>query len=421
VSKELRGYWASPWAGEDGGPLRLQCAPLVHGPGFGAGSKVTFREAVPASMVVLREPGEVFALRNTGPGDGIAWVERIDPVTLEVVARSVDLAGGPTWPGGIAAHANGSLYVVFGNHAHRLDADLRVVASRELPRHKPYNSFVILPDGMLATKDFGGVLPGTDATSHVYDPTELLILEPDQLEIVARSTFPEASIARISADGSTIYVVGLTRLMRAVWDGQKLVIDRNFDGLYCSLEGQTYGWDPVIALGAAWFLDNGFGSERYAGTFRGQGVNSAPLHLVRVDLTTGIASLTEICGLSNGVVANPPLIDVERRIAIGFDSGNGVLVAFDLGDDGSTSLRWRRDQNHACHLLLFGDTGELITTDHDASRMADQLVVLDIATGAERFRVDSGSAVQSVVFPAVGWDNDVYYCSFHGIARLAAQ
>ncbi len=419
MSNASLGYWPSPWPGEDCGPSRLQCSPGAAGPRFDEHATVTFREAVPASMVVLREPGEVFALRNTGPGDGIAWVERIDPITLEILARSVDLAGGPTWPGGIAAHANGSLYVVFGNHAHCLDAELNVIASRALPRHKPYNSFVILPDGTLATKDFGGVLPGADSATHVYEPTELLILEPDQLEIVGRATFPEASIARISADDATVYVVGLTRLMRATWDGTALDVDDSFDGLYCNVEGQTYGWDPVIALGAAWFLDNGFGSERYAGTFRGQGVNVAPLHLVRVDLATGVATLTEICGLSNGIIANPPLIDAERKIAIGYDSGNGVLAAFDIADDGSTASRWRREQNHACHPLLFADTGELVTTDHDASRMADQIVVLDIETGAERLRIDSGSAVQSVVFPAVGWNNDVYYCSFHGIARLA--
>ncbi len=414
-------YWPSPWPGEDCGPLRLQCSPDVAGPSFDETATVTFREAVPASMVVLRDPGEVFALRNTGPGDGVAWVERIDPISLEVLGRSEDLAGGPTWPGGIAAHANGSLYVVFGNHAHRLDVDLNVIASRTLPRHKPYNSFVILPDGSLATKDFGGVLPGTDSTTHVYEPTELLILEPDQLEIVGRAVFPEASIARISADGAAVYVVGISSLMRATWNGVALTIDIDFDGRYCTLDGQTYGWDPVIALGAAWFLDNGFGSERYAGTFRGQGTNVAPLHLVRVDLATGAASLTKICGLPNGIIANPPLIDIDRNIAIGYDSGNGVLAAFDIASDGSTSPRWRRDQNHACHPLLFADTGELVTTDHDMSRMADQIVVLDIETGAERLRVDSGSAVQSVVFPAVGWNNDLYYCSFHGIARLAMR
>ena len=63
----------------------------------------------------------------------------------------------------------------------------------------------------------------------------------------------------------------------------------------------------------------------------------------------------------------------------------------------------------------------MLTTDHDVARMADQLVVRDIETGNERLRMDSGSAVQSVLFPAVGWDHDAYYCSFNGIARFAAR
>ena len=73
-------------------------------------------------MVVLRDPGEVYLLRHTGGPDGDRLGRADRPDTLEVVARSPDLPGGPTWPGGIAAHANGSLYVVFGNHAHRLGA-----------------------------------------------------------------------------------------------------------------------------------------------------------------------------------------------------------------------------------------------------------------------------------------------------------
>jgi hypothetical protein len=79
----------------------------------------------------------------------------------------------------------------------------------------------------------------------------------------------------------------------------------------------------------------------------------------------------------------------------------------------------RRDQNHACHPLLFPDTGELVTNDHDRARMADAIVVLDIETGEERLRVDAGSAVQSVVFPAAGFGRDFYYCSFAAIARVA--
>ena len=120
---------------------------------------VTSRDAIVATMVVLREPGEVYLLCHTGGNDAVAWVERIDPDTLAVIERSPDLPGGKTWPGGVAAHANGSLYVVFGRHVHRLSADLELLASRTLPRDRPYNSFVILPDGHLAMKDFGGMLP----------------------------------------------------------------------------------------------------------------------------------------------------------------------------------------------------------------------------------------------------------------------
>jgi hypothetical protein len=422
VSDAASGYWPSRWPGEDGGPQRTQRPRAGNGPALDAERvDVRSREAIASTMVVLRDPGELYLLRHTLGPDTIAWVERIDPITLEPVARSDDLPGGPTWPGGLAAHANGDLYVVFGNHAHRLAADLTVLASCELPRRLPYNSFVVVPDGHLVTKDFGGVLPGQDPATHDPRPAELLALDPKTLEIVARCSIPEPSIARLSADGNNVYVVGTSTLYRVHWDGTGLVLDDGFAGRYRTIPGQTYGWDAVLALGAAWFLDNGEGSERYVGTFRGQGISSAPLHLVRVDLATGVVSLTEICGLPNGLVANPPVVDEGRRIAVGYDSGNGVLAAFDIAADGGTALRWRRGQNHGCHLLLYPDTGELVTADHDPTAMADAIVVLDIETGNERARVDSGSAVQSVLFPAPGFDRDFYYCSFAAVARVSAK
>jgi hypothetical protein len=415
------GYWPSPWSAEDGGPRRLQTPTAAPGPRLEpANVTVTSREAIAATMVVLREPGEVYLLRHTAGPDATCWVERIDPVTLEVQVRSPDLAGGPTWPGGVAAHANGSIHVVFGQHAHRLSPDLQVLAEARLPRKRPYNSFVVLPDGRLVTKDFGGVLPGQDPTTHEAEPTELLVLDPDDLRVLERATLPEPSIARLSADGDDVYVVGTHTLFRVTWDGRRLRLDERFEGRYRTMDGQGYGWDPVIALDAAWFLDDGEGSERYAGSFRGQGIATAPLHLVRVDLASGATTLTEVCGLPGGLIANPPLVDEQRRIVVGYDSGNGVMAAFDVDLDGATRLRWRRDQDHACHPLLFPDSGELITADHDADRMADQIVVLDIETGEERVRVDAGSPIQSVVFPAVGWDHDVYYCSFASVTRLAS-
>jgi len=419
MNNEQAGYWDSRWPGEDGGPRRLQRPLRGAGPALDAATvTVVSREAIAATMVVLRDPGELFVLRHTAGPDAISWVEQVHADTLESLARSVDLPGGPTWPGGLAVHANGSLYVVFGNHAHRLGPDLAVLASSQLPRRSPYNSFVITPDGHIITKDFGGVLPGHDPAAHSFRPAELLALEPESLEIVSRCALPEASIARLSADGDTVYVVGTSTLLRARWNGEELSLDRDFAGRYRTIEGQTYGWDAVLALGAAWFLDNGEGSERYIGTFRGQGISPAPLHLVRVDLATGAVTLTEICGIPNGVVANPPIVDEGRRIVVGYDSGNGVLAAFDIDPGGDLTLRWRRAQNHACHPLLFADTGELVTNDHDAARMADAIVVLDIESGEELVRVDAGSAVQSVLFPAPGFGRDFYYCSFAALALV---
>ena len=410
--------WPSPWPAEDGGPSRRQAA---HGPGLAIGPgerlSASHRFAIASTMVVLRDPGEVYLLGHTAGDGAISWVEQIDPHTLEPIRRSPDLPGGPTWPGGIAAHANGSLYVVFGRHAHRLAPDLTVLASVELPQDRPYNSFVVLPDGCIATKDFGGARPGVETPS--ADPCELLVLEPESLAVVSRLVLPEPSVARLSADGDDIHVVGVTRFMRVRWTGAELVLDESIgDAVYRTLPGQTYGWDAVIDAGAAWFLDDGAGSERYAGSFSGIGISECPLHLVRVGLDDGAVSLTEVCGLPLGLIANPPAVDPVRRVVVGYDSANGIVTAFRFDDDGATSPLWTRPLHHAAHPLRFADTGELVLCDHDAERGVDQVVVVDIETGAERGRVDTGSPVQSVLFLAPGFDRDLYVCSFAGVARI---
>lgn len=400
------------WTAEDGGPRRLQRVPGALGVAGAADVTldVTTRMAPVATMVVGDGDGGLFLLRHTAGDGAVAIVERIDPRTLEAEATSVELPGGPVWPGGIAVHENGSLHVVFGDHAHRLDRDLQVLASRRLPRPRPYNSFVTLPDGHLVTKDFGGSRPGLAVAVDEREPAELVVLEPDGLEIVDRCVVAEPSIARLSAVGDDVYVVGDTSLLRVRWDGHRLVPDGDFVARYRTLDGQTYGWDCVLAAGAAWFLDDGDGTERYDGTLRGHGVSTASLHLVRVDLTTADVAMVEICGRPGGLVANPPVVGERRRVVVGYDSGNGVIAGFDLD---TLERRWTRDQDHGSHVLLYEDSGELVTGDHG------DVVILDIATGTELARADTGFGIQSVVFPAPGTDRDFYVCSFLGISRIA--
>jgi hypothetical protein len=358
-------------------------------------------------MAVGNDDGSLYLLRHTAGDGAVAFVERIDPVTLEPVAQSPELAGGPVWPGGVGVRDDGSLDVVFGNHAHHLSADLSVVASRALPRDRPYNSFVTLPDGTLITKDFGGSLPGAPLRADERQPCELVALSPD-LDILDRVALDEASIARLSADGDDIYVVGDTHLMGVHWDGRALLVDETFNARYRTIDGQTYGWDCVLAADAAWFLDDGDGSEGYTGTLRGHQLSTAPLHLVKVDLASAAVSMVEVSGLP-GLIANPPVVDERRNIVVGYDSGNGVVAAFDTR---TLEPRWRREQDHGSHLILYTDSGELVTGDN-----AD-VVVLDIETGNELARADTGSGIQSVLFPCPGNARDFYVCTFLTITRV---
>lgn len=416
----IPGYYDSPWPCEDGGPERRATVSALPPLDISRRTSVVVssREAVAATMVLLRDEGEVYLHGQTLGSSVTSWVEKLDPQTLAPTHRSPDLDAGPFWPGGALIHQNGDIYVTCGRWCHRLDPECRVVTSVELPRDRPYNSLLALPDGSLIMKD--QVRDGSGSS-------RLVILEPESLETICGEVeCPEGVVARLSATGEVVYVVGTSSVFRYRWHraDTRLELDESWRVDYLTDMDQSYGWDPVIAGGCLWFMDNG--DHRYSGTMRGAGVAQGDVHLYRTPIggsERGAFERVAVSGIPAGAITNPPLFDEERNIAIAFDSSNGYLAAWRLAEGESSArdgkkleLAWQTPLNTASHMLLFPASGELVVNDHNDQN--DSIVVINIETGDEVARATTMSPIQSVVFPAPGWERDLYYCSFARVARV---
>lgn len=445
------GYWPQPWSGEDGGPRRWGCAAGISGLGIAPGEGLRLAavaDAFATDVLLRRDPGELYALRHPIPLGGEqsrpveGWVERLDPLSLEVVGSSPRLPAGSWWPGGLAAHRNGDIHMVLGRWAHRLSPDLDVRASQRLPVPRPHNSFVILDGGELVTKD-------CDAPAG-FEPSTFSVLDPETLLPVAPPLrLPEPSIARLSSDGESVIAIGTTRAfrLRLDRDAGRLLIDSDWQPAYGPDPDHSFGWDPVITDEHVLWMDNGRNSVDRS--MVGTGTQPGPLRLWWARRDDGGVRSTEISGLPHGTESNPPGWDPDGRVVIAYDSGNAVVRAWRLDGDELEPL-WRRDDlAHACHLLVHPDTRELVVGDWTdmpalrdprlrrllrrgfglAGRSAtlrrastrighDRLAVLDLDSGATKATVDVPSPVQGFLFPAPGFGRDVYYQSLTTICRV---
>jgi hypothetical protein len=81
---------------------------------------------------------------------------------------------------------------------------------------------------------------------------------------------------------------------------------------------------------------------------------------------------------------------------------------------------WRkRDFGCASHMLLYPESGEVVVNDY--RDFGEEVVVLDIASGAEKGRVRVGGWSQGVVFPSPGFSRDVYWSSMSRLARIHVE
>ena len=81
-------------------------------------------------------------------------------------------------------------------------------------------------------------------------------------------------------------------------------------------------------------------------------------------------------------------------------------------------LAWTLPVRPTMQPVVFPDSGELIINDFSESG-SDDLIVVDLVSGALLDRVATGSRIANGMFLTPGGDRDVFYCSTLGMARVA--
>lgn len=459
-TRRLSGYWPSPWPTECAGPRRQK---IVSSPGLDLrrGERLrAIHRRTPGRwpvMFVQRDRGELYLQGGTPIGahrDSFGWIEQVDPRTLETLRASPRLpSGGHNWCGAAAVHENGDLYVTNGCYCHRLSPSLEVKAERRLPVDNAHNGHLILSDGNLVTKDIQN------------DPakrTWFTVLDPD-LEIVDRFEFPENSVGRFSSDrtaaGDLLYVTGPSRIRRLIYRDGKLALDASWVGSYAIPgEDQAFAWDSCLGSDSVWFHDMGenagiratlashpIGTQSQgptrllrplAPTLAKLGLSRLLRPLARLPLSAHGAPLRVFrfsvydaserdvlvpFGVSGGWIAAPPLYDEDRRILVTFDSANARVGAWRYERPGALRELWTQPFRNTSQLTLYADTGELIVDDVRPFERWDAVVV-DVETGREKGRADTGCLMSGAMWYTPGFGRDFYTTTgFGGVARVFVE
>lgn len=454
------GYHGSRWPCECAGPRRQK---VVGGPGLdiqpGEGLQARHRRLDDRrwpAMFVLRDEGELYLQGGSQANQravSYGWVERLDPVTLAPVARSPKLpSGGHNWCGAAVVHANGDLYMVNGRYAHRLDPYLEVVAERRLPADHAHNGLTILADGNILTKDIV-IRPDRQSTFTLLDPA---------LRIIGEFPLGFNSVGRFSCDlqpdgTSHLYVTSNAAIHRFVYADGRIARDAGWTASYeLAGEDQSFAWDSTVAGGSVWFMDMGESAglsrvlhahpvgtnrnlrllwlyltlpilrrlgrnplDRPGGGF-GPPVHRAPQHVFRVSAHDARdRDMLIPFGAPGGSVVAPPLFDQERGILVAFDLMNSRLGAWRYRGPGRLEPLWHHRFMNANQPTLYADSGELIVDDCKPGERWDA-VVLDIETGSEKARVDTGCIVPTGMWYTPGFARDFYTSTAAGgIARMA--
>mgnify|MGYP006269339283 CR=1 FL=1 len=358
-----------------------------------------------AYTLVVDAQGDVYVLEGVAPADGIAGagVTKLDGRTLEVIWRAAIEPERRAWtyPGALALHGNGDLYVVTGLTAARIDRmSGEVLARRRLPdgghpEDAAYNGLLLMDDGRILAKSFYRV-PGCesdgfhaflDCGSATELGSELALLEPVDLERVWSGAAPERIGGRITGvmrgGHERVYMPGAEGLHRWIYADDQLRPDPDW-----AVQDYTSGGERPGAAAAVfgdWVVIQT--NARYT---------RAPYRIVALhqdDPSRRFDSqpFIDISPRESFIPSKPTADWANRRVYV-VDAFGGT-AALDFDPQSGFSTAWRAPSRSFNFTTLLGPAADRLLAQSrlepggaDIARMryaGDRIVLRDARTGEE--------------------------------------
>ena len=121
-----------------------------------------------------------------------------------------------------------------------------------------------------------------------------------------------------------------------------------------------------------------------------QGLSSSPQKLFRVDIKNDkMLEVVQPFDKQRGSIFSPPAFDPIHKVAIAFDTGNGLLAGLNYSEDLGFKKLWEKPTRISMQMVMYSDTREIAVNDFRTGY--DNIVVFDTITGEEKGRVPTES------------------------------
>lgn len=375
-----------------------------------------------AYNIATREPDELF-IYGGYPGQGGAYVARLNPDTLEELGRVTISIPSTQWSfiGAMGVLGDGYVYSIQSNILAKINPDTGEKVELALPQlaspegtGAAYNGFVVTPGDKIIAKSMergpcaGDGTGGLNCVLNNALPSTVVVVNPKNMKLLAQIQTPEPALGRIMterhAGADYIYVPGISALIRYVYDDGELWLDETWGPV-------PYGTNGANASGVGLVGDYAVAQTNYM-------PSETPSWVVAANIYDSDEQFA-IQPFLNDDGSAPKRSWVPDKAAL--DSENGRIYAEDtyarriaaLSLD-STGLRvlWRQNQMGTGFPFLVGtaDDRELVIPSY--SNGSDKLVWRNPETGALLATSPNLASVATVGAPGAGFEGRFYYPSF---------